>query len=338
MKRMIRLLPLLILIYALPYTAYAETVSFTDLSKSHWAYRDICDMAHEGIIDGYPDGSFRPEEPVTYGEFIKMAMIGGRFKGEEDSGNGASNLKHWAKPYYDTGLNMFFYTGYDIRESALDWPIPRGYMALIAGSMLGDINIADHGDYSGILSEISDINSRTPYEHQIVKAYAAGVLAGYPDGTFRPAGLLTRGEAAAVISRLIGKIDLNAGNLPEPVQETENKEPLISIGSVLSSEPEGTLTFTIKDYGTDMKNQKAELLSLLKQYQEAEADELYEAFCEFADKEYGNEKQGMRKQYFGDHPVLMERILTTLRIFIFPEGWNNRFWETPKGEIYEVFY
>lgn len=39
--------------------------NFPDVPKDHWAYRDIVDVAKWGLMSGFPDGTFRPKEPVT---------------------------------------------------------------------------------------------------------------------------------------------------------------------------------------------------------------------------------------------------------------------------------
>ncbi|WP_456277576.1 C40 family peptidase [Bacillus sp. AK128] len=44
-------------------------ISFSDVSISHWAYNDIQSLAASGITVGYPDQSFRPDEPVTRAQF-----------------------------------------------------------------------------------------------------------------------------------------------------------------------------------------------------------------------------------------------------------------------------
>ena len=38
--------------------------TFTDVSKDHWAYDVIQKAAEAGWIAGYPDGSFKPDQPV----------------------------------------------------------------------------------------------------------------------------------------------------------------------------------------------------------------------------------------------------------------------------------
>lgn len=50
----------------------AAELSFMDVKESHWAWPSIQFLAQRGIINGYPDGSFRPEEPVTRAQFTFM--------------------------------------------------------------------------------------------------------------------------------------------------------------------------------------------------------------------------------------------------------------------------
>ena len=45
---------------------------FKDVTKSHYAYDAINWAKSEGIITGYPDGTFKPNESITEGQFAKM--------------------------------------------------------------------------------------------------------------------------------------------------------------------------------------------------------------------------------------------------------------------------
>jgi hypothetical protein len=60
-------------------------------------------------------------------------------------------------------------------------------------------------DYAKLRDSITDVTVTTPHEYEILKVYAGGLIAGYPDKTFRPAGTLTRAEAATVIWRLMNE-------------------------------------------------------------------------------------------------------------------------------------
>ena len=48
--------------------------NFSDLSKNHWAYKYIMTAAENGIINGFEDGTVRPDDNITYEQAIKMAV------------------------------------------------------------------------------------------------------------------------------------------------------------------------------------------------------------------------------------------------------------------------
>jgi hypothetical protein len=61
----------------------------------------------------------------------------------------------------------------------------------------------------------SDVPAQSAYEYPIAVAAAAGLLEGYPDGTFRPEGYLTRAEAATAFVRLLACLaDAAPGGAP----------------------------------------------------------------------------------------------------------------------------
>ena len=55
----------------------------------------------------------------------------------------------------------------------------------------------------------SDIEGH-PYKAQILKAYHAGIIDGYPDGSFKPDNYIMRDEMAALIVKLLRAVDSNA--------------------------------------------------------------------------------------------------------------------------------
>ena len=51
-----------------------QAVSFSDVSANHWAsgYINVAEM--KGVVNGYPDGTFKPEASITYAEALKMIL------------------------------------------------------------------------------------------------------------------------------------------------------------------------------------------------------------------------------------------------------------------------
>lgn len=50
----------------------AGSKAFTDVAKDHWAYDVIQKAAGAGWISGYPDGSFKPDQPITRAEVVAI--------------------------------------------------------------------------------------------------------------------------------------------------------------------------------------------------------------------------------------------------------------------------
>ncbi|MGB6017271.1 MAG: S-layer homology domain-containing protein, partial [Nodosilinea sp.] len=58
---------------AAPVIAQTQTqTQFTDVSSGYWAREFIATLAARNIIAGFPDGTFRPDEPVTRAQFAAM--------------------------------------------------------------------------------------------------------------------------------------------------------------------------------------------------------------------------------------------------------------------------
>jgi prenyltransferase beta subunit len=87
---------------------------FKDLSKSHWAYQSIQGLVNEGVLGGYPDGTFRPDNLVTRAEFVKF-LVGGLAMEEKDSTSSLAfsdvSDKHWARGYILTAVEAGFVMG-----------------------------------------------------------------------------------------------------------------------------------------------------------------------------------------------------------------------------------
>ena len=66
---------------------------FTDVSADDWAYQAVASLSDEGVIDGYPDGTFRGDKHVTRYE---IAQIVARLMAKEDKLN-ASQKETLAK-------------------------------------------------------------------------------------------------------------------------------------------------------------------------------------------------------------------------------------------------
>lgn len=162
--------------------------------KGHWAEDSIRELYGKGVINGFEDGSFHPDNAVTRAEFIKiMCKMFGLSGGKECRFNDVSS-SDW---FYDTVCTAEKYgliAGNDEGGFAPYKSITREDAAVIIQRFLkldtvSDITFAD-------FEKISD------YAADAVKALAGnGIMNGYDDNTINPKGEITRAEAAALILR-----------------------------------------------------------------------------------------------------------------------------------------
>ena len=239
---------------------------FTDVGQSHWAHGAVAAMSQKGVVAGYPDGSFKPGETVTYGEFIKMAVVAGTGK---DPGNQSGAGAHWAEGYYQAGLDAGYYHIHNIPIYQLPWEIPRGDMALIAAAILG--NESPVSDYDAIAAQITDVSHRTQHEYAIIRAYSAGILTGYPDDTFRPDGTLTRAESATVMDRLIGKIGPQGGGA-EAAGSAAGAQPTATLARMQSGDPNDPTGYSeLKNWSSTSTSQRP-ITEVLVSYQSGDQE------------------------------------------------------------------
>ena len=196
MKKFITIV-LVIAVLIIPMSVYA---AFSDVPADHWANSYITELSGKGVINGFPDGTFKPSDTLTYGQFIKLivtASVDG-----VDFDLVSSDLNHWAAPYVKIAQN-YGAVDKDITVEKLDEPISRIEVVRILG--ICDIDMRRHDQKSVedlLFTDISDVDiaGKILLSH----AVANGIINGYTDGTFKPDNSLTRAEASKILSVYMG--------------------------------------------------------------------------------------------------------------------------------------
>ncbi|MBR0441954.1 MAG: S-layer homology domain-containing protein, partial [Firmicutes bacterium] len=190
MKRLSAIILSLALLLACPGAVSAGSV-FPDVADSAWYAGYVSTAAACGMVEGYPDGTFKPDKLLKYAEFIAM-MTEQRTTDEAVS---QIDTGHWGMPYYNMGLKLGYYSEGQVPVSKLGDPIPRRAMALIAaGYLMKNADVPASAPYR----EYTDVDSSDADEYYISLCSALGVLEGYDDGSFRPEKTLKRSEAVKV--------------------------------------------------------------------------------------------------------------------------------------------
>lgn len=212
LKKTIMVILALVLLLEVPISAEAAK-TFPDVNSGDWFYADVTKLANAGIINGFPDGTFKPEDTLTRGEFIKMLTMVAEIWSDK-----APKGIHWAESEWnalnDNGL-LEVSTGYSssgtlfpCTAKSLDTPITRYEMAFLINAVLymsfyeNQMGLADAND--SFANHIGDYNGMDQsYRSAVEQCYAKGILTGDTDTYFWGASNLKRCEAAAVIVRLV---------------------------------------------------------------------------------------------------------------------------------------
>lgn len=174
-----------------------SVVRFADL-QGHWAENVVSDLYNAGVVNGYEDGSFRPENRVTRAEFTKMVVVA--FGIEPNSGNVFAdvNAEDWFAGYvYGAYQN-------DIIQGFNGWfepysDITRQDAAVILYRIMEIQGLALDG---GVIDYADSVDIAEYATEAVADMSAAGIITG-DENMFRPLDGTTRAEAAALISRVM---------------------------------------------------------------------------------------------------------------------------------------
>ena len=183
----------------------AMAARFSDVNDSHWAYEDVELLAAVGVIDGYPDGTFRPGNEVTRYEYAKLLCeaMGIEQKSPDTKVFEDVNKSHWAYGYANAVEPfMTYYRGGATKEYRGDVAAEREDIAASLVRALGWENEPIAEDTYTKFSDYADITS--DLRKYVLIAYEKGLVNGYPDGTFGPSRSVTRAETAALLIRAAG--------------------------------------------------------------------------------------------------------------------------------------
>ena len=185
----------LCLVLSMAVTAFAAPL--TDI-ENHWAKEQIKTWEEKGLVKGYEDGTFRPDNNVSRAEF--MALVNRAFNYQEKAEIDYKDVKEdaWYADVIKIAKAAGYISGYEDGTMRPNNPISRQEAAIIIMKILGLEENAAGAD------KFQDASSIPAWSKGAVGAVAsAGIMGGYPDGTFRAASFITRAEAVVTLDRAL---------------------------------------------------------------------------------------------------------------------------------------
>ncbi len=190
--------------------------------RGHWAEKTIIECTDKHYLDGYDDGTFHPDDPVTAAEFSKIySAWKSRFY--------TVNYGYWAMPFIrdmiDDGIfekgDFYDYDAYMTREACAK---------AIIRSLKGEYFPSNLDMFREYITDIDSADKR--YEEYVLKSYISGIITGYDDGSYAPKGFVTRAEILTLINRAIN--------------ETERVIPEVAASDMLASETQTYYTAAVQ--------------------------------------------------------------------------------------------
>jgi len=189
------------------YDAYRLTVSqqtlvggYRDIS-SHWARTEIVRLSIRGIVKGFADATFKPNQAVTRAQFATMLIQAMRADGlpVASSYTGKTTFrdlskKHWAYNSMGIAYQVGIMKGYPNKQMKPDQPITRAEMASMIARAHNVLL------YKRITSSYRDVPTSHWASPAIEALTARNWLNGY-GSTFKPQAIATRAEVVVLITK-----------------------------------------------------------------------------------------------------------------------------------------
>jgi hypothetical protein len=187
-----------------------ETIRFSDVPEGFWASPYIYELAQAGVIEGFPDNTFRPNQPVTRAEYA--TILGQAFEQQQDLA--VPNFEDitqdfWALSAVQEAARTGFLRGYPDDTFRPDLEIPRVQVLVSLASGLG---WQPSGNPQDILETYEDAASIPDYaREQVAAATEAGLRLHSPQTReLNPTEPATRAEIAAWVYQALaeaGKVE-----------------------------------------------------------------------------------------------------------------------------------
>ncbi|BAQ63757.1 S-layer homology domain-containing protein [Geminocystis sp. NIES-3709] len=212
-----------------PPVVMAQNSQFEDVSSNYWAANFINPLVQRGVIAGFPDGTFKPDAPVTRAQFAAMvqkALPRNSVRSPINFNDVPSN--YWANTAINNAFSMGFLSGYPGQIFRPEQNIPREQVLV---SLANGLNFSPNKNINTILNSFNDSSNISNFARSpVAAATEKNLVVNYPTlKQLNPVRNATRAEVAAFIYQALvsqGKLQAINSNyivaLTPTVNETES--------------------------------------------------------------------------------------------------------------------
>ncbi|MEG1497700.1 MAG: S-layer homology domain-containing protein [Clostridiales bacterium] len=195
-----------------------EVLRYKDVSDGLWSAHYIYDLTSQGILNGYENKYFYPENNITRGEYCKIMFVSanGNVKANSAKVAFADTKDNWSNGYVLWAKEKNIVKGNGNNEFLPDADISREESATMLSRYalnIGDNNLSANNGMSTTTANLSsdkvftDSDKISPWAKDAVNLlHKAGVINGYEDNSYRPDKNITRGESAKMFSEFLKRM------------------------------------------------------------------------------------------------------------------------------------
>jgi len=188
---------------SIPLVAQAAENPFSDIQEGDSTYKSVTTLAQAGIINGYPDGTYRPETKLSkkqaailFSKSLKLNLTEDLEKGDIpfDHVHVDSREAPYVHSLYEEGILTAedkFRPNEDLtREEMAEW-------------LMRTFNLKALDSKETVIPDFGEVNS--DYQKAVISLYHNNITKGMSDGSFAPKETVNRGQFAIFLYRALNK-------------------------------------------------------------------------------------------------------------------------------------
>lgn len=221
------------MVFSLVFSVGVQAQDLTDV-KGHWSEKAISSLTEKGVINGYPDGSFKPDQAITRAEFAKLVSKTFGYSTQTQAKFDDVSSEHWASGFINAVSEKKIMNAFSDGNFKPDQTLNRAQVATMISRILNmGKEEEQYGDWAASFTDVPSGHWAFRY---IEIAKKLELLPSSYQTQFHPDYAVTRAEAAWMIEAL-SKVSINKGKIatvdPDTglvnIQGENNGEPLLSM-------------------------------------------------------------------------------------------------------------
>ncbi|MGB3367975.1 MAG: ice-binding family protein [Acidaminobacteraceae bacterium] len=213
--------------------------------SSHWAKSVIEASMNADIVNGYSDGTFKPDLPITRAEFFVIANHVFNFNIESTNTFNDVTADNWYSSDVAKAKAAGYIDGYPDGGIHPNLNISRQEVAVILSNLKVMTPLTSTSTYT-------DKSTFADWSKQAISTmFKSKIMVGYPDGSFKPENQMTRAEALVALNNLFNYKITNDTSGTTDTSGTEGKTDTTGTSAEGTTDTTNTDTISVESLTLD---------------------------------------------------------------------------------------